>query len=370
MFLFIFLLNFFTVYLPLFLMGLFMPNYSKNTLVFGVNIPEEVAKDEKVIRLKQEYRIIHSVSFAISKLVIIYFAFKYESTRLLNMGILIFILLFSVNYIYIHLKTKKLKEKEGWLMKKKQVVMVSTSRNKTQKLLSMKWYLIPVFIFAFTWIFTMIMYPQLPNEIPSKLNFNGDIVKYSSKSFLSVFGMPLTQLGMLVMFYYLSKAIGRSKITINPSKPKTSEQQNIVSNKRWIGFMIFTSTIINIHFSYLQLTLLQIIKVTSVTYYLMNILVVFAPLAALVIIAVTTGQSGSKISVNLEEEVNEKLIYRDDDKYWLLGSLYYNPQDPSLWIEKRYGIGWTINIGNPIGKLLGGATIVLLVIAVIATVFL
>ena len=37
---------------------------------------------------------------------------------------------------------------------------------------------------------------------------------------------------------------------------------------------------------------------------------------------------------------------RDDDNYWKWGSIYYNPQDPSLMVEKRFGIGWTMNFGN------------------------
>lgn len=30
--------------------------------------------------------------------------------------------------------------------------------------------------------------------------------------------------------------------------------------------------------------------------------------------------------------------------------MYNNPNDPSLMVNKRFGIGWTINFGNPLGK--------------------
>jgi uncharacterized membrane protein len=29
------------------------------------------------------------------------------------------------------------------------------------------------------------------------------------------------------------------------------------------------------------------------------------------------------------------------------GGIYYNPNDRALWVEKRVGIGWTLNFGNP-----------------------
>lgn len=36
-----------------------------------------------------------------------------------------------------------------------------------------------------------------------------------------------------------------------------------------------------------------------------------------------------------------------NDRRWVAGIFYYNPEDPNLWIEKRYGIGWTLNFARP-----------------------
>lgn len=36
---------------------------------------------------------------------------------------------------------------------------------------------------------------------------------------------------------------------------------------------------------------------------------------------------------------------RDDD-HWVAGVFYYNPADPALWVDKRYGIGWTLNFAH------------------------
>lgn len=40
----------------------------------------------------------------------------------------------------------------------------------------------------------------------------------------------------------------------------------------------------------------------------------------------------------------------DDDDRWLLGSVYYNPDDRRLNVAKRMGIGGTINLAHPAGK--------------------
>ena len=46
------------------------------------------------------------------------------------------------------------------------------------------------------------------------------------------------------------------------------------------------------------------------------------------------------------------VIFRDDDRYWSAGFLYTNPDDPALFVPKRYGLGWTLNFGHPQAKLL------------------
>ncbi len=37
---------------------------------------------------------------------------------------------------------------------------------------------------------------------------------------------------------------------------------------------------------------------------------------------------------------------RAPDSCWKLGAIYYNPADPSIFIPKRFGIGYTVNFGN------------------------
>lgn len=38
---------------------------------------------------------------------------------------------------------------------------------------------------------------------------------------------------------------------------------------------------------------------------------------------------------------------RTADARWIGGLIYFNPADPALLVEKRMGIGWTMNVGNP-----------------------
>jgi len=46
-----------------------------------------------------------------------------------------------------------------------------------------------------------------------------------------------------------------------------------------------------------------------------------------------------------------RVIFRDDDRYWYAGLFYNNPDDPAVFVPKRFGVGWTINFGHPRGRL-------------------
>ena len=67
-------------------------------------------------------------------------------------------------------------------------------------------------------------------------------------------------------------------------------------------------------------------------------------------------------------------IFRDDDRYWSGGVLYNNPDDPALFVPKRFGLGWTINFGHPQAKLVLIVTLLLivlppLIVAILGTIF-
>ncbi|WP_219905001.1 DUF5808 domain-containing protein [Arcticibacter pallidicorallinus] len=37
---------------------------------------------------------------------------------------------------------------------------------------------------------------------------------------------------------------------------------------------------------------------------------------------------------------------KGNSKHWKWGLIYYNPDDPSLYIEKRFGLGQTFNFAH------------------------
>jgi len=74
----------------------------------------------------------------------------------------------------------------------------------------------------------------------------------------------------------------------------------------------------------------------------------------------------------LEQEVlaqDGKIIYTDDDEYWANGFTYHNPNDKSILVPKRIGIGETINTATVVGKFSMWGTVGLTAVLIIGVSF-
>ncbi len=68
----------------------------------------------------------------------------------------------------------------------------------------------------------------------------------------------------------------------------------------------------------------------------------------------------------LDDRPSTSVIFRDDDRYWYGGIIYNNPDDPALFVDRRYGLGWTLNFGNPQARLiLIGLLVMILVLSIL-----
>lgn len=82
---------------------------------------------------------------------------------------------------------------------------------------------------------------------------------------------------------------------------------------------------------------------------LFRIIFTYGFILASIAIGVVVGQGSERLKLEGGEEISNSYDI-DDDKFWkLANSIYYNPNDSSVFVEKRVGIGWTVNTGRPAG---------------------
>lgn len=153
---------------------------------------------------------------------------------------------------------------------------------------------------------------------------------------------------MIGIFVLINFIIKQSKQQIHAAKPTVSKKQNVLFRRRWSLFLIVVSIVMSLMFFYIQLSFIypSLSKYEDVVIFTFIGIILLATIG----LSVFTGQGGSRIKV--EEAENEPHIERDDDKYWKLGQFYFNKDDPAIFIEKRFGIGWTNNWAHPISWLL------------------
>jgi uncharacterized membrane protein len=82
----------------------------------------------------------------------------------------------------------------------------------------------------------------------------------------------------------------------------------------------------------------------------MSAVFVLLTLGGVFALGISTGQGGARLGPAAETATD-----RMDDRYWKLGAIYANRDDPSIFVEQRFGLGWTLNFGNPraLGIMLG-----------------
>ncbi len=77
-----------------------------------------------------------------------------------------------------------------------------------------------------------------------------------------------------------------------------------------------------------------------------------AVVAFLVVLMVRLGQGGSRRAPLPAGEA--PVGDRTPDSAWILGMIYVNHDDPALFVEKRFGVGYTLNFGHPLAWVLMG----------------
>ena len=350
-----------------------MPNFTRKDLVFGIRVPLEEINCEKIKSIRKKF-IRNNLIIGIPFIALCTFInYKLSSIGFFTFSVFVFIFITFGIYLFSNKEMKRLKINKGWMKGKKQIVAVDTSfsKNRNKKMLVSPWYfLIPLAIVGLNIIIGYKFYPSLPERVATHWNFAGEVDGYQNRSMSLIWQLPLMQLFMTIIMFVSYKAIGWSKQQISVANPEEGRERNRIYRKVWSIYMVAMAIGTNLLMS---MGTLETFKVINHKGYIPLIMIfVFGILCvgSAIILAVKVGQGGSNLKLNMDEKESTSSSERDDDMYWKLGnSIYYNPNDPSIFIEKRFGVGWTINAGSPIGMIIYIALFIVTVVAIVSSIF-
>ncbi len=331
-----------------------IPKISRKNIFLGIKIPEAKREDKELINIYNNYKkanIIIGVPVAIA-LIICTYLYTYNFKFIILAPFVLIALQFLI-YLKYNKKVSELKIRENWIELAENIKIIDTKyiSNKDDIQNIFRWAKLSFFILIINVIIGIYMYSRLPDIIPSHWNFQGVADGFSEKSLFSVFGIDFMMLFLIVVFYYSYYSMMKSKHEINSDNPELSIEKNKIFKNAWSSYFKFSTILMVLLFSFINLSILGIFTKTRLSA-IITILVVAIMCVLSIYLTLKMGQGGQKIKLDSEEIISNKYNYEDDELWKFGNTIYYNKEDPALFVEKRIGVGWTVNAGRTAGLLI------------------
>lgn len=327
-----------------------VPFLVKRSVIFGISVPEKHINNDKLRSYKKSYVLMISLlSLVVLTSYVLWTLVGHpteENTVLVGTLIQFGIILFSLSlYFFFHGKTLQLKRQNNWMENLKQVKVTDLSVRDKDEMLPWYVYLLPIVITVGVIVYTIFQYELLPDQIPTHWGINGKADAFTEKTPLSVILMPLTFLVMQFMFLGIQVGTKKSGIKLSAIGTNASRNRQLTLRKNSSWFMFIVSFLLTVMFSFFQLTTIHPSLFDGRIMMAIPLIFLAVILTGTIVYAVKVGRS-DKFSIDV---TGEKITDFDEDSHWKGGLFYFNKNDPSIFVEKRFGVGWTLNFANPIG---------------------
>ena len=233
------------------------------------------------------------------------------------------------------------------------------------------WLLFYAAIGIFTALYLWYIWPSLPDMIPVHMDAAGMVDGWVGKSpgaFVNILFAQWILIAVFVLVYFIIPA---SKRQIDAANPEKSREQGRRFRYRMSACMVFGGAGLSAIMGFLPIAIAQ--GGAGIALFAITLVFIFVVIAMMLLVIFLTGQGGSRLKVDALETAegasgeNEQRRAKntDDDRYWKLGQFYFNPDDPAIFVEKRFGVGWTNNFARPVSWLFIGGIAAVVIISLI-----
>jgi len=316
-------------------------SFWKQGILFGVSVgpnADTTTEGRSIISGWQRYIITSSVLLAIAALASAYWLpFSFVPLIAFVTPFLI-IVVYIIGLQYFHNKAMGLALPESGTVRSAPVKVIATSRVPAW------WEFGSLGIIIATAAYLATQYNSAPAEIPRRFGFDGTPNAYVMKSFGSYFMPVFVQIGI----WLLLTVIG---LLVNGVRNYDSD-----SSANFPGLV--TRFLFSIKISVLVLLGSIQAVIDSANKDLFKY-IVYLPMIFLVSLFI-----GLFFFARRYNQIVKSRPTTGDataDTYWWNGIVYRNPNDPSLFVERRIGIGYTLNFGHPAAL---GITLVVILLVI------
>lgn len=322
------------------------PHLARKTNVFGVSIPEPYIKHSQLIQWIKRYSQWIGGTAGLCLLVQIGLhlltAMQGEKVTLLSFILLYIMLLLSSSlYMFYHVKTKKLKGQEQWETQAKTVYVTDLSVRQKDETLSPIFFSIPIIMTIALMTFTYMNYDSIPDVFATHWNSAGKADGWTEKSRFSVISMPLILLAIQISFFIMGRGMKEAKLQLSAQAKEASIHRELAQRKYGSWYLVAINFSMTILLVVLHYTTVILKNQTAPYFFPLFIVFNVVTLGGLLVLIWKLSKSNERF-----DDLHTNETAATDDRFWRWGIFYYNKNDPSIVVQKKFGIGWTVNFAN------------------------
>lgn len=321
------------------LLALVLPSVTSGTVPFGVRIPAQNAADPVVTAQSRLYRRRVLICGGIIAAAGVASVAVTGQPLLLPLSVLVLVGTWYGCFFLAHQEIRAAKLAGGWFEGLHQGIAVDTELRTNPPRFPWLWLVPAVAIPVATGVIGILMYPSMPQNLAVHYGTNGVPNRIEVKSVGSAFSLVFLQLGLTALLAGIAAAILRSRPDLDPARP--------MGSSRWarhymsLGAKALLGLVAMIDLGLMGSSLLMWTGTVSR----------WAPLVIVIPVLVSVAATITVLARNNRDRggngEDTGLTHRDDDRYWRGGVIYINREDPALVVPRRFGIGWTLNFGDP-----------------------
>ena len=190
---------------------------------------------------------------------------------------------------------------------------------------------------------------EMPAIVPRHFGASGRPDAWSPRSFGSVMLLPLLTLVVCSTLGVMACLTGRAKRAIRQSDQGVSFDAQVRFRRAMTLFLSGTVVLTTLMLTTMSIDSVRVALGRSEGLPIVDmaaavVMVVYA-LAGALYLMLHFGQGGARLERSAAGAPLTNGLA--DNTHWVLGVFYVNRDDPSFFVEKRFGMGYTINLGNP-----------------------
>ena len=352
------------------------PYYSRRGTPFGITVPSTHQQDSFIQMLKKRFLIQNIVLSLLFSIPLFFFstieniqAQEMWSSLYFTGAVFLFVILTFVLYLSNRKKIQIWKKENNLFTDiKKERIIVDTNYHSDLKTISTRTIVMAqLLIVLITVVVTLFFYRSIPNEFPVHWNSQNVPDRIVEKTYLSVLMVPAIQLLMIPVMAFSNYSFIKSKQKLLSNYPQLTSKQSKQFRKAWSVYFLIVSVALQLLFTLINFYALFIADDSGFEWVSIVIgIFIVGIIGYSLFLTWKYGQGGEKLVYSEIKENSEEFTEVDEEKYWKWGVFYYNPEDPAVFVEKRFGIGSTINMARWQSWLaIGGLIVFCILLAVV-----